>query len=85
MMSNRDKKLLGMIKSNAYKLRKNGQLPYSLYICILNLNFESNPLDVKELKDLADKYTRVGGYYIRHPDMAYDCDKELKEKGFIKD
>ena len=84
-MNNREKRLLNTIKSNCYKLRKNGQLPYNLYVCVLALTYESDKFKIMDLKDLCDKYTRVGGYYIRHPDMSYDCDKELKEKGYLKD
>lgn len=85
MMSNREKKLLDKVKCNCYKLRKNGQLPYNLYLCVLNLNYESNKLDVITLRDLCDKYTRVGGFYIRHPEESYQCDLELKDKGYLID
>lgn len=77
-MNKHDKKLLNRVKDNAFKLRKNGQLPYKLYIEVLNLNFDSKIEDVKFLMELCEKYTRVGGFYIRHPECSQECDKELE-------
>lgn len=77
-MTKQEKRFMLKVKDNAFKLRKNGQLPYSLYIAILNLNYESDINEVKKLSELSEKYIRVGGYYIRHPEAQYECDKELK-------
>ena len=83
MMTNKEKKLLNDIKRTVYRLRKNGQLPYNLYILVLNLSYESDIERVKILRDLCEKYTRIGGYYYKFADASYECDKELKEKGLI--
>jgi len=77
-MTKKEKRFLSSVKEKCFKLRKNGQIPYSLYIAILNLNFESDINEVKRLWDLSEKYIRVGGYYIRHPEAQLDCDKELE-------
>ena len=77
-MSNHEKKSLIKIKNNAFKLKTNGQIPYSLYIQIVNLNYDSDKSDVIYLRDLCEKYIRVGGFYIRHPEFSLDCDKEIE-------
>ena len=76
-MNFKEKKYLMKVKSNAYKLKINGQIPYSLYIEIINLSYDSELEDVKKLVFLSEKYMRVGGFYVRHPEEAYDCDKEI--------
>lgn len=80
MMSGKEKKLLNKVKTNAFKLKGNGQIPYSLYHQVLLLNYESSIDDVNYLMDMCEKYTRVGGFYIRHADGAIDCDKELAQR-----
>lgn len=78
-MTYKEKKYLMKVKSNAYKLKTNGQIPYSLYIEIINLSYDSELESVKTLVNLTEKYMRVGGFYVRHPEHAYDCDKEIEE------
>lgn len=83
-MTRKEKKMLDRVKVYAFKLRDNGQIPYELYCAIVRLNYESSTERVERLKDLTDKYTRVGGFYIRHPEGAMPCIKELKLLGLDK-
>ena len=78
MMTKNEKKLLNQIKTNTLKLKENGQIPYCLYERILRLNYDSDIQLVTKLKDLSDKYIRVGGYYHRHPEESDKCELELK-------
>lgn len=80
MMSKKEKKLLNHLKSKVFKLKENGQIPYSLYINILQLNYESDIDRVQYLSNLSEKYIRIGGFYIKHPEASYECDKELNFK-----
>lgn len=76
-MSKKERNQLRILKSKAFKLRDNGQIPYSLYMAIIRLNYESDIKLISELSLLSEKYIRIGGFYIRHPEYSKECDEEI--------
>lgn len=78
MMTRKEKRQLNVVKTNAIKLKENGQIPFCLYESILRLNFESSITSVEKLKSLSEKYMRIKGYYFRFPEYSYQCERELK-------
>ena len=76
---NKNKKLLVQLKTNSYKLRVQGSLPFQLVYYISQLD-ESSPIDwINYLKQQCEHMLRIKGYYNRYTDIEKQFDEVIKK------